>query len=333
MPHEASEFRDESADYHAFIAIHSSRHGPAIGGTRLLAYGTVADARDDVLRLSEAMSRKTALAGLAAGGGKSVIIAPPVIRSRDALFRAHGRAVASLDGRYITAPDVGVGPADLDIVAAETRFVARHLVTGGADGSDTARGTLAALRGAVHAALGGHSLHGLRVAVQGCGNVGARLASLLVAAGARVLVSDVDVARAERVAAATGARPIDTSDFIAADVDVLAPCALGGVFDAMTAPLVRAAVIAGAANNQLVDDAIAERFLERGVVLVPDVVASAGGVIGGYSEFEGLDRDAIMRRIDAIETTVTTLLGDAAARGVSPTRHVLARAHELLGRS
>ncbi len=330
-PESLHEFHDADADYHAIIAIHSTHRGPAIGGTRMRAYESVEAARFDALGLAEAMSRKTALAGLRAGGGKSVILAPAHVRSREALLRAHGRAVESLKGLYITAPDVGLTPADLDVIARETRWVARHETTGGADGSDTARGTLAALRAAVRIALD-RDLAGLRVAIQGCGSVGAQLATMLAEEGVHLCVCDLDDDRARAVASRTGARVIDSTSFIMSDVDVLAPCALGGVFDADAARVVRASVIAGAANNQLVDLSVADDFMAREILMVPDVVASAGGVIAGFSEFEGAARAAVLERIDAIGHTVAKLIGEARAAGLTPTAMALARADRLLGR-
>ena len=318
------EFRDPDADYHAFIAIHSTRRGPAIGGTRLRAYRSTDEAIDDARRLAEAMSRKTALAGLDAGGGKSVIIAPAQLRSREALLRAHGRAIDSLGGAYITAPDVGISPPDLDTIAMETRHVARHAATGGVDGSDTARGTAAAIGASVRVQLQRDSLHDTSVAIQGCGNVGAYLARALASQGAQVIVADVDAARAHALAADIGGTPVDASDVLHLDVDVLAPCALGGVVNEEFAMRCRARIIAGAANNQLAHDGVADLLANRGVVFVPDIVASAGGVIAGFLDHQGASREEIFGRIDAIGETVASLLRRAAQASATP--HAIAAA-------
>lgn len=322
--------RDERADYAAVFVLHSTRRGPAIGGTRLRRYESPEDAARDASALARAMTMKTALAGLIAGGGKAVILEPLVIRSRDRLLRAHGRAIEALGGRYISAPDLGISPEDLEIIASETRFVALHRATGGVDGQDTARGALRAIEGAAASLWGSRQLHGRRVAVQGCGSVGAYLARALTEAGATVMVTDLDEARAIRVAASIGATVIHPATFLAADVDVLAPCAVGGILGAHVVEQIRARIIAGPANNQLAHESVAELLADRDITLVPDCVASAGGVIAGYGDFESLTAPEIRSRIDAIFDRTLGILDEARRRGQSPTAVAHANARRLL---
>lgn len=321
--------RDESAEYLAVFAIHSTRRGPAIGGTRLRRYDRPDDALADALRLSRAMSMKTALAGLAAGGGKSVILEPATIASRERLLRAHGRAIETFGGRYVAGPDMGISLDDLEVMATETRYVTRHQVTGGAGGSDTARGTLRAIEGAADCRWGSADLRGRRIAVQGCGNVGAHLARDLAGAGAVVSVCDTDGLRAAELARSIGATVLDPAAFLTADVEILAPCAVGGLLSAGSVGAIRAQIIAGAANNQLADDAAAELLAARGILLVPDCVASAGGVIAGWGAFASSTEAAIHARIDAIRDTTIAVIHEARSTGRTPEAVAEATARRL----
>jgi len=305
-------------EYHCVVAIHSTALGTALGGTRLWRYTGEAEALGDALRLSRGMTYKNAMAGLAAGGGKSVMLMPERISDREALFRAHGRCVEALGGVYTTAEDVGTSPADMDVVAKETRHVAGTSGGIGDPSPRTARGVFRAMQAAALHRLGYPELKGVRVALQGCGNVGAALAAQLAEAGARLVVSDVDRARAKRVAAEADARVVAPDDIYDAEADVFAPCALGGILNAETIPRLRCSIVAGGANNQLREPADGGRLLERGIVYVPDYVANAGGVITGFGALNGHPPEWGTTRVDGIHDTVLEVLRRADEAGISP---------------
>jgi leucine dehydrogenase len=307
--------------YHALIAIHSTVLGPAVGGTRLWRYASTDDALRDVLRLSRGMTYKSALAGLDAGGGKSVILAAAGIDDRASLFRAHGRAVQALGGAYVTADDVGTRAGDMDTVGLETDHVVGLSARSGDPSPRTARGVFRAIEAAVRHRFGAEP-RGMRVAVQGCGGVGRHLVAELRRAGAEVRVADVDAARAAAVAAEFGAMVVAADAIHAAEAEVFAPCALGAVLNAATIPSLRATIVAGGANNQLAAEEDGLRLAERGILYVPDYVANAGGVITGVSELRGRPADVAAARVDAIGDTVTRVLRRAEQDGVLP--HVAA---------
>jgi leucine dehydrogenase len=300
------------------VAIHSTALGRALGGTRLWRYTGEAEALGDALRLSRGMTYKNAMAGLAAGGGKSVMLMPERISDREALFRAHGRCVETLGGVYTTAEDVGTSPADMDAVAKETRYVAGTSDGIGDPSPRTASGVFRAMQAAALHRLGCPELKGVRVALQGCGNVGAALASQLAEAGARLVVSDVDRARAKRVAAEVGARMVAPDDIYDAEADVFAPCALGAILNAETIPRLRCSIVAGGGNNQLREPADGARLLERGIVYVPDYVANAGGVIAGFGALSGQPPEWGATRVDGIYDTVLEVLRRADEAGIAP---------------
>ncbi|MBW3571807.1 MAG: leucine dehydrogenase [Gemmatimonadetes bacterium] len=304
--------------YHGVVAVHNTALGTALGGTRLWRYAGEAEAMHDVLRLSRGMTYKNALAGLHAGGGKSVILAPERITDRAALFRAHARVVQMLGGRYVTAEDVGTTPADMDVMSTVTPYVAGVTAGIGDPSPHTARGVFRAIQAAVRHRFGADALRGRGIAVQGCGNVGRALVRLLRRAGAEVVVSDVDAARAEAVAAEHGARVAAAEAIYEVEADVFAPCALGGILNAETIPRLRASVVAGGANNQLRADEDGARLAERGIVYVPDYVANAGGVITGYADMNGWPPGEAAARVDAIHGTVLDLLRRAEAAGILP---------------
>ncbi|HZG44434.1 MAG TPA: Glu/Leu/Phe/Val dehydrogenase dimerization domain-containing protein [Longimicrobium sp.] len=306
-------------EYHGIVALHSSALGTALGGTRLWRYSTEAQALDDALRLSRGMTYKNAMAGLDAGGGKSVILAPERITDRAALFRAHGRCVELLGGAYITAEDVGTTPADMDVMAGETRHVAGTSAGGGDPSPHTARGVFRAIQAAVLHRHGSAELRGTRVAIQGCGNVGRFLAAELAAAGAELVVSDVDRDRASSLAGAVGGTVVEPGAIFGAEADVFAPCALGGILDASTIARLRAGVVAGGANNQLREAGEdGARLADRGILYVPDYVANAGGVITGFAGLNGHPAEWATRRVKAIHDTVLEVLRRAEAAGVLP---------------
>jgi leucine dehydrogenase len=305
-------------EYHCVVAIHSTALGTALGGTRLWRYDSEADALGDALRLSRGMTYKNAMAGLAAGGGKSVMLMPGRLADREALFRAHGRCVEMLGGVYTTAEDVGTSPADMDVVAKETRHVAGTSDGIGDPSPRTARGVFRAMQAAALHRLGCPELRGVRVALQGCGNVGAALAARLAEAGAKLTVSDVDAARARRVGTELGARIVSPGDIYDVEADVFSPNALGAILNEETIPRLRCAVVVGGANNQLHEPADGARLLERGIVYVPDYVANAGGVITGFGALNGHPPGWSTRRVDAIYDTVLEVLRRADAEGIPP---------------
>jgi leucine dehydrogenase len=305
---------DDAAGYRAIIAIHSTRLGPAVGGTRLWTYASPDAALTDALRLSRGMSYKNALARLPMGGGKSVILAHGPIVSRERLFAAHGRFVETLDGRYITAEDVGTSHEDMAIVKGETRHVA-----GLSDPSPvTAHGVFRALAAAARHRWGGESLTGRTVALQGCGHVGAALARELRAARADLVVCDIDPERAARCAAETEATVVAPDTIYDGAADVFAPCALGGTLNERTIPRLRCDLVVGAANNQLAEAADGDRLAARDIVYVPDYVANAGGVIDGARDICGWSVARVGAAVDAIYDTVRDTLSRAAADGISP---------------
>jgi leucine dehydrogenase len=305
-------------DYHGVIAIHSTALGPALGGTRLWRYPGEAEALRDALRLSRGMTYKNAMAGLDAGGGKSVILAPAQIGDREALFRVHGRAVQALGGVYTTAEDVGTSAPDMDIVARETRWVAGTSDGSGDPSPRTARGVFRALQAGVRFALGHDDLRGVRVAIQGCGNVGRALAAELARAGAELVLADLHPERAEAAARGLGGRAVPAERIASEEADVFSPNALGGGLNAATIPALRCKLVVGGANNQLESDEDGARLAERGIVYVPDYVANAGGVITGFTELQGHPAAWGSERVEAIHDTVLEVLEHARDAGILP---------------
>lgn len=306
---------DPAAAYRAVIALHSTRLGPAVGGTRLRPYARDEDALADALGLSRAMTLKSALAGLPFGGGKAVVLQPAGAFDRAALFEAHGRAIEALGGRFVTGEDVGVSPDDLELTRRRTRYVAGLASGAGNPAPYTARGVLSAMRAAAERAWGSPDLAGRRVALQGCGAVGSSLAAALRAAGARLVVADVDAQRLAAVADETGAEVASPDDILHVPCDVLAPCALGGVLSAESAAQLRCRVVCGAANNQLATPDVAVALAGHGVLYVPDFAANAGGVISGAQDLLGWTPAEVARAVDGIGATVRQVLDLAAREG------------------
>src|SRR5579863_1040051 len=265
---------DAASGLRAIIAIHSTTLGPAAGGCRMWPYASTAEAVADVLRLSRGMSYKNALAGLKFGGGKAVIIGDARKGKTPELFEAFGRLVDSLGGRYITAEDVGTTIADMANVARATRYVAGLGAAPGAAGGDpgpkTALGVFLGIQAAVRFRLGRADLSGVTVAVQGAGGVGYHLCGMLAKGGAKLAVADVRPAAVQRVCEEFGAQALSVEEVLAADVDVLSPCALGAVLNAQSIPRLRARIIAGAANNQLAQGQDGSALQSAGILYVPD---------------------------------------------------------------
>jgi len=309
--------RDEATGYHGIIAIHSTALGPAVGGTRFWNYDTEEEALTDALRLSRGMTYKTALAGLPLGGGKSIIIGNQATSDREALLRMHGRFVETLQGRYITAEDVGTSPADMAIVRLETKHVAGLLERSGDPSPVTARGVFRAIQASSRFVRDTDDLSGLTVALQGCGHVGYNLAKLLHQAGAKLIVTDVNRASVSRLVDEFGAGTVQPSDIFGVPADIFAPCALGGVINDETIPKLKVRIVAGAANNQLLEERHGAMLRERDILYAPDYVANAGGVFNGCMELLGWDAEHALRKVDAIYETILSIFESAQAEGIT----------------
>ncbi|ESQ75015.1 Glu/Leu/Phe/Val dehydrogenase [Asticcacaulis sp. AC402] len=312
---------DAATGLRAIIAVHSTALGAAAGGCRLWSYASDADAVTDALRLSRGMSYKNAMADLPMGGGKSVILGPVDSEKREAVLEAFGRAVDTLSGQYITAEDVGVSVADMQIVARTTKHVSGLSAAAGKSGGDpspfTARGVRVGIESAVRAHLGRSELAGLSVAVQGLGHVGMYLCQELHEMGANLVVADINPARVSEAQMRFGAVGVSVDDILTQSVDVVAPCALGGTISEYVARYIRASVVAGAANNQLLTAEAGRILGERGVLYAPDYVINAGGIIMVQGEISGdNDADLIRARVDAIGPRLDAIFATAKSDNV-----------------
>lgn len=318
---------DPATGLRAVVVLDDLTLGPAAGGTRTRSYASLGDAVSDAAALARAMTLKCAISGIDAGGGKAVIIDHPGM-DRARAFARFGALLEELGGLFRTAGDLGTTAADLAAMATRTQYVQ----TGEADlNAATARGLLRCVE--VCADMLDTPMRGLRVAVQGCGAIGGAVAQALAAAGAAVVVADVDRARAEAVAARTGARVIDAGAVLSADCDVLSPCAIGGVLTPEAAEQIRARAVCGAANNIVASAAAEQRLVERGILFVPDIIASAGAVVHGVCD-EIMGGADPWPRIDALGQTARAVLEDSRASGRTPTEiaHARARARIAAGR-
>jgi leucine dehydrogenase len=287
------------------VVVHSTALGPAVGGTRYWSYQTEDDALTDGLRLARGMTYKNALAGLPFGGGKSIIMRDDGAADREKLFRAHGRMVNSLAGKYITAEDVGTSPADMEYVLKETTYVGGLQGRSGDPSPHTARGVFRAMQAAAKYKWGSDDLAGKTVAIQGCGHVGYFLAGELARVGAKLIVTDVDAAKIKRAVEAHGAMAVAPEEIYSAAADVFAPCALGGVINDQTIPLLKVALVVGGANNQLLEPRHGDLLERRGIVYAPDYAANAGGVINGCCrEMLGWSISETLAKTDAIYDTL-----------------------------
>ena len=295
---------DNSAGYRGIIAIHSTTLGPALGGTRFWQYASDEDAIVDALRLARGMTYKNAVAGLNLGGGKSVIIGNNKTTDREMIFRAHGRFVESLGGRYITAEDVGTSTADMDFVHMETKNVSGLAGRSGDPSPVTAHGVFRAIQASAKERWGSDDLGTRTVSVQGCGHVGYYLAKELHEAGAKLIVTDIDAERVKQVVSEFGARPVGPEEIYAVQADVFAPCALGGIVNDTTLPQLRVEIVCGAANNVLLEERHGDLLEKKDILYTPDYVANAGGVINVYSELAGWSSARAFRKADEIYETV-----------------------------
>jgi leucine dehydrogenase len=318
------------------VAVHSTARGPALGGCRMWAYDDSRAAVRDVLRLSRAMTFKAAVAGLPLGGGKGVIMLRPdettlTPERREAVLQDFGDTVEALGGDYLTAEDVGTSEPDMETIASRTQHVT-GLASGSGDPSPwTAVGCEVALRVTCERAFGTDDLSGRRIAVIGLGSVGGRLAEMLHAGGAELVVADVDQNKRE-LAERLGAEWTDPLSALTADVDLVAPCALGGMLNDDTVPALRCMAIAGAANNQLADDSLDAALSARGILWAPDFVCNAGGIINICVELEpdGYDAGRADIRVRAVGDTLRTIFDSAAATGITPLEAALELGRERL---
>lgn len=319
---------DDASGLKAIIAIHNSNLGPALGGCRMWPYASEDEAIRDVLRLSRGMTYKSALAGLKLGGGKSVIIGNPRTDKTPALLDAFATALNRLNGRYIAAEDSGTSVADMKYLAERTAHVAgivdKPTDTGTRSGDPspaTALGTFVGIKAAVKAQLGRDSLEGVRVAVQGVGNVGFDLARQLKDAGAQLWVTDIHKDNLVRAGAELGATVVAPDAIYGLDVDVFAPCALGAILNDQTIPQLKARIVAGASNNQLAEARHGSELMRRGILYAPDYVINAGGIIDVYYERTGFDRAALLKHVEGIHDTLLEIF-DRARQEERPTGEV-----------
>ena len=333
--------RDEEAGLDGVIALHSTALGPGAGGCRFWHYPSREEMTVDAARLARGMTYKNALAELPLGGGKAVLRVPEGQYDRQKLFRAFGREVEKLRGRYLTAEDVGTCVTDMEAISSETKHVAGLAQVPGRPGGDpspwTARGVFGAMRYLALEHLG-RPLADCTVAIQGVGNVGGALARLLHARGAKLILADTNSERLAALATQTGAEVAATSDFCSIKADILAPCALGGVFGEASTARVRAKIVCGAANNQLVSEQDGVRLAERGILYAPDYVINAGGIISVTLEYlsrrEGRDCDIneVRKRLAQIPGRLEEIWTESDASGVSPDQVADRMAQKLIGR-
>lgn len=310
---------NKEAGLKAIIAIHDTTLGPALGGTRMWPYRSEEEALKDVLRLSRGMTYKNAVAGLDIGGGKAVIIGNPATDKSEALFRAFGKFVDSLGGRYITAEDVGIDVNDMEFVFRETEYVTGvHQVHGGSGDPSpfTAYGTLQGLMASLNRRFGDEEVGKYVYAVQGLGHVGMEYVKLLKERGARIFVTDMNQDLVRKAVDEYGAEAVGLDEIYDVPADVYSPCALGGTVNEQTLPRLKAKIICGAANNQLASDAIGAEVEKRGILYAPDYAVNAGGVMNVALELDGYNRERAMRMMRTIYHNLTRIYEIAERDGI-----------------
>ncbi|WP_413379839.1 Leu/Phe/Val dehydrogenase [Alkalihalobacillus sp. 1P02AB] len=313
--------QDKSSGLKAIIAIHDTTLGPALGGTRMWMYENEEAAFNDALRLARGMTYKNAAAGLNLGGGKTVIIGDPKKDKNEEMFRAFGRYIQGLNGRYITAEDVGTTVEDMDTIYQETNYVTGISQAYGSSGNPspvTAYGVYVGMKATAKAAFGSDDLSGKKVAVQGVGNVSYHLCKYLHEEGVELIVTDINKEAVKRAQADFGAKAVEVNDIYNVDCDIFAPCALGAIINDVTIPLLKAKVIAGAANNQLKDESHGHTLHDLGIYYAPDYVINAGGVINVADELSGYNRDRALKKVETIYQNLETVF-EISAREKIPT--------------
>jgi len=329
---------DRATGLRAVIAVHSTHLGPGAGGVRFWHYAESGDAVRDALRLSRGMSFKNAMAGLALGGGKGVILADEARTKTPEMLAAYGRAVEGLGGAYVTAEDVGVGVPDLVQVSKQTRFVSGLPVAEGAVGGDpgphTSYGVYLGVRAAARRALGKESLAGLHIAIQGAGSVAGGLARLAARDGAKISIADIDQARAQKVADEVGGTVVAPDAVMTLEADILSPNALGAILTEESIAALKVPVVAGGANNQLATPADGQRIHERGILYAPDYVINAGGIINVATDYlKDCDQQAVRGRIEQIPGRLEQIWSESAETGRNPAEVADAMAMRLIGRA
>jgi leucine dehydrogenase len=323
--------KDEEAGYRGIIAIHSTVLGPALGGTRLWRYSDETEALTDVLRLARGMTYKNALAGLPLGGGKSIIIAPQRIFDREKLFRAHGRFVERLKGSYITAEDVATTTDDMGYVSQETRHVVGLAGCSGNPSPVTAHGVFRAIQASAKYRWGSDDISGKTVAIQGCGSVGYYLAKELHQAGAKLIVTDINLMKVKTLVHDFNAEGVAPEEIYGMRADIFAPCALGGIINEQTIPQMKVEIVAGAANNQLQEAHHGEALSERGILYAPDYVANAGGVINVCIGALGWERARAAAKVDEIYDTLLNIFKMAETEEIPTSKAADQLAEQRLG--
>ena len=307
---------EPSSGYRGIIAIHDTTLGPALGGTRFWSYESDREALIDCLRLARAMTYKAAVAGLNLGGGKSVIIGDNKTRQREPVFRAHGRHVESLRGRYITAEDVGTSTADMEYIRAETDHVTGLIGRSGDPSPVTSFGVYRGIKACARHRYGSDSLAGKTVAIQGCGNVGYHLAQLLHREGARLIVADIDAARVQKVVDEFRAQAVSPAEIAGVKADVFAPCALGGIINDETLPQLQVEIVAGGANNQLAEERHGDALEAKGITYAPDYVINGGGLINVNAELNGWTMERARSKAGEIYDTILRVFEIAEEEGI-----------------
>lgn len=313
--------QDKQSGLKAIIAIHDTTLGPALGGTRMWTYSTEEAAIEDALRLAKGMTYKNAAAGLNLGGGKTVIIGDPRKDKNEEMFRAFGRYIQGLNGRYITAEDVGTTVADMDLIHEETDYVTGISPAFGSSGNPspvTAYGVYRGMKAAAKQAFGTDELEGKVIAVQGVGNVAYNLCRYLHDEGAQLIVTDINKEAVQRAVEEFGAKAVDPDEIYGVECDIYAPCALGAVVNDETIPQLKAKVIAGAANNQLKDTKHGDIIHELGIAYAPDYVINAGGVINVADELYGYNQERALKKVEQIYANIEKVF-DIATRDRIPT--------------
>ena len=326
---------DSKTNLKAIIAIHNTNLGPALGGTRMWNYNNISEATKDVLRLSRGMTYKASITGLNLGGGKAVIIGDSKYKT-DAMMRSFGKFVESQKGQYITAEDVGMTTQDMEIIHKETQHVVGKPVKLGGSGDPspvTAYGVLMGIKGSAFYKWGSDKLHGKKILVQGAGNVGRNLIKLLINEGAEIWVNEINPEKLAKVAQDYDVK-ILSKNIYSADVDIYAPCALGGTLNDLTIPLLKCAIVAGGANNQLAKESIHDDLLVKNKILyAPDFLINAGGLINVYSELKGFSSQQVKDKTETIFDTTIEILKKSESENISSQKAALKIAKEKISKT
>jgi leucine dehydrogenase len=311
--------QDKESGLKAFICIHDTTLGPALGGLRMWTYDSEEAAIEDALRLARGMTYKNAAAGLNLGGGKTVIMGDPRKDKNEAMFRALGRFIQGLNGRYITAEDVGTTVEDMDIIHEETDYVTGISTAFGSSGNPspvTAYGVYKGMKAAAKVAFGSDSLEGKTIAVQGVGNVAYALCEYLHKEGANLILTDINEAALDRAVKAFDAKAVAPNEIYGVECDIFSPCALGAIINDDTIPQLKAKVIAGSANNQLKDERHGDIIHEKGIVYAPDYVINAGGVINVADELMGYNRERAMKKVEGLYDNLMKIFAISEKEGI-----------------